>query len=180
MGNRIFSSNCRFHRLDVIWLLVSATVALRFKYQRLSTPHAIVTATRPHYDAQQTAMHVSDTLSSSSACILTVYSRLNFYSHFANAAQAISSELSQPRETPIAGYRQPARCSNAPDQQCSACGYHHNAAITAVGGCRLRICSPIEPGPGCAACIFGSSTGSSTRCCRWRSSVVAMSSISWP
>ena len=69
IGNRIFSSNCRFHRLDVIWLLVSATVALRFKYQRLSTPHAIVTATRPHYDAQQTAMHVSDTLSSSSACI---------------------------------------------------------------------------------------------------------------
>lgn len=29
IGNRIFSSNGRFHRLDVIWLLVSATVALR-------------------------------------------------------------------------------------------------------------------------------------------------------
>jgi hypothetical protein len=65
IGNRIFSSNGRFHRLDVIWLLASATVALRFKFQRLSTPHAKVTATRPHYDAQQTAMHVSDTLSSS-------------------------------------------------------------------------------------------------------------------
>jgi len=105
---------------------------------------------------------------------------LNFYNHSANAAQAISSELSQPRETPIARWRPPARCSNTPDQQRSACGPHHNAAITAIGGCRLRICSPIELSPSCAACIFGSSVVSSALCCKWRSSVDALPSISWP
>ena len=65
IGNLILSSNGRIYRLDVIWLHHAATVAVRFKFQRLSTPHVIVTAVRTCDVAQHTAVHVSVTSSES-------------------------------------------------------------------------------------------------------------------
>ncbi len=61
IGNLILRSNGRIYRLDVIWLHDAATVAVRFKFQRLSTPHVIVTAVCPCDVAQHTAVHVSVT-----------------------------------------------------------------------------------------------------------------------